>query len=150
MCLCALASLVGIRVAPAPGKACHSPARPLGQPALLVSPGNSMDSNLAAMWLADAQAICAEAGQTVTINSVSYAAMASDPTLTPSLEQGGLMDKITTLIKVPATTAALAAKSHMQPGKRLTFDARPYRVTAFTYKPGSAWLQMQCQDADQR
>jgi hypothetical protein len=109
-----------------------------------------MDSNLAAMWLADAQAICAEAGQTVTINSVSYAAMASDPTLTPSLEQGGLMDKITTLIKVPATTAALAAKSHMQPGKRLTFDARPYRVTAFTYKPGSAWLQMQCQDADQR
>lgn len=109
-----------------------------------------MDSNLTAAWLADAQAICAEVGQTVTINNVSYAAMLSDPTLTPSLEAGGLMDKITTLVKVPATTAALAAKSHMQPGKRLTFDGRGYRVTAFTYRPGSAWLQMQCQDADQR
>jgi hypothetical protein len=109
-----------------------------------------MDSNLSAMWLADAQAICAEVGQTVSINGTSYAAMLSDPTLTPSLEAGGLMDKITTLIKVPSTTAALAAISYMQPGKRLTFDARAYRVTAFTYKPGSAWIQMQCQDADQR
>jgi len=117
---------------------------------LLVIFGNSMDSNLAAMWLADAQAICAEAGQTVSINGTNYAAMLSDPTLTPSLEAGGLMDKITTLVKVPATTAALAAKSHMQPGKRLTHDGRIYRVIAFTYKPGSAWLQMQCQDADQR
>jgi len=117
---------------------------------LLVIPGNSMDARFAAMMLADAQAMCAEAGQTVTINATDYPAMVSDPTLSPSYEAGGLMDKVSTLIQVPATSAAVAAKSHMQPGKRLTFDGRAYRVTAFTHKPGDGFLQMQCQDADQR
>ena len=109
-----------------------------------------MDANLISEMLADAQALCAEAGQTVTINSTSFPAMVSDPTFAPTLEDGGLMDRISTLVKLPTTPAVIAIKSLCQPGKKLTFDGRVFRVTAFTTKPGAAWYQLQCQDADQR
>lgn len=109
-----------------------------------------MDANLSAEMLADAQAICAESGQAVVIAGVTYAAMISDPTVTPQLVEGGLMEQVSILVKVPATSAATSAKANFQPGKKLTFDGRTYRVTALTSKPGSAWYQMQCQDADQR
>jgi hypothetical protein len=109
-----------------------------------------MDANLAAEMLADAQAICAESGQSVVIQGVTYSAMVSDPTVTPQLVEGGLMEQVSILVKVPATPAATAAKAGFQPGKKLTFDGRTYRVTALTSKPGSAWYQLQCQDADQR
>jgi hypothetical protein len=108
-----------------------------------------MDAILSAMMLADAQAMCAEAGQTVTIGGADFPAMVSDPTLAPTLEAGGLMERISTLVKLPTTPAVLAIKASCQPGKKLTFDGRVYRITAFTTKPGSAWYQLQCQDADQ-
>ena len=108
-----------------------------------------MDATLSAMMLADAQAMCAEAGQTVTIAGTAYPAMVSDPTLAPTLEAGGLMERVSTLVKLPTTSAVLAIKASCQPGKKLTFDGRVFRVTAFTSKPGSAWYQLQCQDADQ-
>jgi len=109
-----------------------------------------MDANLTALMLADAQAICAEAGQTVIINSVSYPAMVSDLTVTPTLETGGLMDRLSCVVKVCATSSAISAKIHMQPGKKLSYDSRTLRVVGFTSKPGSAWLQMSCVDEDQR
>lgn len=109
-----------------------------------------MDAALSAMMLADALDMCAEAGQTVTISGTSYPAMVSDPTLAPTLEAGGFMEKVSTLVKVPTTPAVLAIKASCQPGKKLTFDGRSYRITAFTSKPGSAWYQLQCIDADQR
>jgi hypothetical protein len=43
----------------------------------------------------------------------------------------------------------IAIKASCQPGKKLTLDGRVLRITAFTSKPGSAWYQLQCQDADQ-
>jgi len=109
-----------------------------------------MDANLSAEMLADAQAICAEAGQSAVINGVTYAVMTTEPTVTPQLVEGGLMEQVSIIVKVPATTAATAAKADFQPGKKLTYDGRTYRVIALTSKPGSAWYQMQCQDADQR
>jgi hypothetical protein len=110
----------------------------------------NMNSALAAMMLADAQAVTAEAGQTVTINSVAYAAMVSDATLTQTLDAGGLMDNITTTIKIPATTAALAAAAYMALGKKLTWNGRTYRITGKTTKPGSAWVQLAVVDDDHR
>lgn len=108
-----------------------------------------MDSALSAAWLADAQAIVQEIGQTVTINGTDYLAAVGEPTLTQSFAAGGLSDTISVVIKVPATAAALAAKAHMQVGKTLTFDGRSLRVVGFSHKPGTAWLQMTTQDADQ-
>lgn len=109
-----------------------------------------MDANLSAMMLADAQAMSAEAGQTVTINAVNYNCMTSDATLNPSFELGGVMDKIDTVIKLPATAAVLAAASFMTIGKKVTWAGRVYRIVSKTTKPGSAWVQLSCQDADQR
>jgi proline racemase len=108
-----------------------------------------MDATLSAMMLADALAMCAEAGQTVTIAGTAFPAMVSDPTLAPTLEAGGLMERVSTLVKLPTTSGVIAIKASCQPGKKLTFDGRVFRVTAFTTKPGSAWYQLQCQDADQ-
>lgn len=108
-----------------------------------------MDASFAAMKLADAQAMSAEAGQTVTINAVNYACMISDATLSPSFELGGVMDRIDTVIKIPATSAALAAASFMTIGKKVTWAGRVYRIISKTTKPGSAWVQLGCQDADQ-
>ena len=108
-----------------------------------------MDANFAAMKLADAQAMSAEAGQTVTINAVNYACMVADATLTPAFELGGVMDRIDTVIKIPATSAALAAASYMANGKKVTWAGRVYRIVAKTTKPGSGWVQLSCQDADQ-
>jgi hypothetical protein len=109
-----------------------------------------MDASLSAMMLADAQAICAEAGQTVIINGVSYPAMVTDIMVTPQLETGGLMDRVGCTVKVCATPSAISAKAYMQPGKKLSYDSRIFRVVGFGSKPGSAWLQMTCVDEDQR
>lgn len=110
-----------------------------------------MNSALAAMMLADAQAVAAEAGQTVTINGVSYPAMVADATLSQPLDTGGLMDSITTTIKIPATTAVLAAASAMVIGKKLTWDGRTYRVASKPFrKSGSAWVQLTVTDDDAR
>lgn len=109
-----------------------------------------MDANLLAEFLADAQAIVGEIGQTVTINSVSYQATVGEAQLTQSLEAGGLMDKIQTLIKIPATTTNLAASAYMQIGKSVTYNSRTFRIVAYTYRPSSVWIQILVQDADQR
>ena len=106
-----------------------------------------MNSTLSAMMLADAQAIALEIGQTVTVNSVSYQACVSEAVLTQSFESGGLMDKISTMVKIPATSAALAQKSFMQIGKTLTWDSNIYRVTGYNNKPGSPWIQLTVSDA---
>jgi hypothetical protein len=108
-----------------------------------------MDASFAAMKLADAVAMSAEAGQTVTINAVSYACMIEDATLSPSLELGGVMDRIDAMVKIPATPAALAAASYMAIGKKLTWDGRTYRIMSKSTKPGSGWVKLGCQDADQ-
>jgi len=108
-----------------------------------------MDNALSAEWLADAQAIVQEIGQTVTINGTQYLAAVGDPALTQSFGAGGLSDTISVVVKVPATNAALAAKPYMQIGKTITFDGRSLRVVGFSLKPGTAWLQMTTQDADQ-
>jgi hypothetical protein len=107
-----------------------------------------MDSALSAAWLADAQAIAQEIGQTVTISGTDYLATVGEPTLTQAFAGGGLSDTISVTIKIPATTAALAAKANFQIGKTLTFDGRSLRVVGYTYRPGSAWIQLTTQDAD--
>ena len=106
-----------------------------------------MDSSLQAMMLADAQAITAEIGQSVVINSVTYQACVSEAVLTQSFESGGLMDKISTMVKIPATSAALAQKSFMAIGKTLTWDSNTYRVTGYNNKPQSPWIQLTVQDS---
>jgi hypothetical protein len=108
-----------------------------------------MDSALSAAWLADAQAIVLEIGQTVTINGTDYQATVGEPMLTQAFAAGGLSDTISVTVKIPATSAAIAAKAHMQIGKTLTFDGRSLRVVGFSHKPGTAWLQLTTQDADQ-
>ena len=109
---------------------------------------NCMDSALSAAWLADAQAIVSEIGQTVTINGTEYLAAVGEPMLTQSFGAGGLSDTVSVMVKVPATSAAIAAKAHMQIGKTLTFDGRSLRIIGFSHKPGTAWLQLNTQDAD--
>lgn len=108
-----------------------------------------MDANFAAMKLADAQAMSAEAGQTVTINAVNYACMIEDATLSPAFEIGGITDRIDAVIKIPATSAALAAATYMAIGKKVTWDGRVYRIVSKSTKPGSGWVKLSCQDADQ-
>lgn len=107
-----------------------------------------MDNALSTAWLADAQAIVQEIGQTVTINGTDYLATVGEPMLTQSFGSGGLSDVVSVMVKVPATSAAIAAKAHMQIGKTLTFDGRSLRIIGFSHKPGTAWLQMNTQDAD--
>ena len=107
-----------------------------------------MDSSLSAMMLADALELASEIGQTITVNSVSYQACVSEAVLTQSFESGGLMDKISTMVKIPATSAALAQKSFMAIGKTLTWDSNTYRITGYNQKPGSAWIQLTVQDSN--
>ena len=107
-----------------------------------------MDSSLSAMMLADAQALASEIGQTITVNSVSYQACVSEAVLTQSFESGGLMDKISTMVKIPATSSALAQKAYMAIGKTLTWDSNTYRITGYNQKPGSAWIQLTVQDSN--
>ena len=152
-----LAALAGL------GRGRHRPAReraatgslggkagPASARAWSFVPGcNYMDSALSAAWLADAQAIVLEIGQTVTINGTDYQATVGEPMLTQAFAAGGLSDTISVTVKIPATSAAIAAKAHMQIGKTLTFDGRSLRVVGFSHKPGTAWLQLTTQDADQ-
>ena len=119
------------------------------------SPGLSgaaleMDANLAAMMLADAQANCAEIGQTVVISGVSYTAAVGQATLQEQLQAGGLMEQVSISVSLPATSALLAASSSYQIGKTLTYNGRTYRVASISHNPGDPCLTLQVQDADQR
>ena len=109
-----------------------------------------MDALLAAEMLADAIAISIEAGQVVAINGTTYQCMVSDAQLSETLEQGGLMQKISTTVKVPATSAALATIEDMAIGKKLTYNTRAMRISHITTKPYSAWIQLEVMDADAR
>ena len=110
-----------------------------------------MDADLNAMMLADALEIVAEIGLPVTINGTSYTCSVSDATLTQSLESGGLMDQISTLIKIPATTSNLTKRTtDFAIGKTATWESNVYRITGTSWKTGSAWIQLTVRDSNQR
>jgi hypothetical protein len=110
-----------------------------------------MDDNLNAMFLADALAIADEIGLPVIINGTTYQCSVSDATLTQSLESGGLMDQISTLIKIPATVSNLTKRNtDFAIGKTCTWESNVYRITGTTYKTGSAWIQITVRDVNQR
>jgi len=110
-----------------------------------------MDNNLNAMFLADALAIADEIGLPVIINGTTYQCSVADATLTQSLESGGLMDQISTLVKIPATTSNLTKRNtDFAIGKTCTWESNVYRITGTTYKTGSAWIQLTVQDVNQR
>ena len=110
-----------------------------------------MDDNLNAMFLADALDIVDEIGLPVIINGTTYQCSVSDATLTQSFENGGLMDQISTLIKIPATTANLTKRNtDFAIGKTCTWESNVYRITGTTYKTGSAWIQISVRDVNQR
>ena len=110
-----------------------------------------MDDNLNAMFLADALDIVDEIGLPVIINGTTYQCSVSDATLTQSLESGGLMDQISTLIKIPATVSNLTKRNtDFAIGKTATWENNVYRITGTTYKTGSAWIQLTVRDVNQR
>jgi len=110
-----------------------------------------MDDNLNAMFLADALAIADEIGLPVIINGTTYQCSVADATLTQSLESGGLMDQISTLVKIPATTSNLTKRNtDFAIGKTCTWESNVYRITGTTYKTGSAWIQLTVRDVNQR
>jgi hypothetical protein len=110
-----------------------------------------MDDNLNAMFLADALAIADEIGLPVIINGTTYQCSVADATLTQSLESGGLMDQISTLVKIPATTSNLTKRNtDFAIGKTCTWESNVYRITGTTYKTGSAWIQITVRDVNQR
>jgi hypothetical protein len=110
-----------------------------------------MDDNLNAMFLADALAIADEIGLPVIINGTTYQCSVADATLTQSLESGGLMDQISTLVKIPATVSNLTKRNtDFAIGKTCTWESNVYRITSTTYKTGSAWIQLTVQDVNQR
>jgi len=103
------------------------------------------------MFLADALAIADEIGLPVIINGTTYQCSVADATLTQSLESGGLMDQISTLVKIPATTSNLTKRNtDFAIGKTCTWESNVYRITGTTYKTGSAWIQLTVQDVNQR
>ena len=110
-----------------------------------------MDDNLNAMFLADALDIVDEIGLPVIINGTTYQCSVSDATLTQSLESGGLMDQISTLVKIPATVSNLTKRNtDFAIGKTCTWENNVYRITGTTYKTGSAWIQLTVRDVNQR
>jgi hypothetical protein len=110
-----------------------------------------MDDNLNAMFLADALAIADEIGLPVIINGTTYQCSVADATLTQSLESGGLMDQISTLVKIPATVSNLTKRNtDFAIGKTCTWESNVYRITGTTYKTGSAWIQITVRDVNQR
>ena len=110
-----------------------------------------MDDNLNAMFLADALAIADEIGLPVIINGTTYQCSVADATLTQSLESGGLMDQISTLVKIPATVSNLTKRNtDFAIGKTCTWESNVYRITGTTYKTGSAWIQISVRDVNQR
>jgi hypothetical protein len=110
-----------------------------------------MDANLNAMMLADALDIVDEIGLPVIINGTTYQCSVADATLTQSLESGGLMDQISTLIKIPATTSNLTKRNtDFAIGKTATWESNVYRITGTTYKTGSAWIQLTVRDVNER
>jgi hypothetical protein len=110
-----------------------------------------MDDNLNAMFLADALDIVDEIGLPVVINGTTYQCSVSDAVLTQSLESGGLMDQISTLIKIPATASNLTKRNtDFAIGKTATWESNVYRITGTSYKTGSAWIQLTVRDVQQR
>lgn len=110
-----------------------------------------MDADLIAMMLADALKIVDEIGLPVVINGLTYQCSVSDAVLTQSLESGGLMDQISTLIKIPATTANLIKRTtDFAIGKTATWESNVYRITGTSWKTGSAWIQITVRDVNQR
>lgn len=110
-----------------------------------------MDANLNAMFLQDALDIVDEIGLPVVINNVTYQCSVSDAMLTQSFENGGLMDKISTLIKIPATTGNLTKRTtDFAIGKTATWENNVYRIIGSSWKSGSAWIQISVQDVNQR
>jgi len=103
------------------------------------------------MFLADALAIADEIGLPVIINGTTYQCSVADATLTQSLESGGLMDQISTLVKIPATVSNLTKRNtDFAIGKTCTWESNVYRITGTTYKTGSAWIQISVRDVNQR
>jgi len=103
------------------------------------------------MFLADALAIADEIGLPVIINGTTYQCSVADATLTQSLESGGLMDQISTLVKIPATVSNLTKRNtDFAIGKTCTWESNVYRITGTTYKTGSAWIQLTVRDVNQR
>jgi hypothetical protein len=110
-----------------------------------------MDADLNAMMLADALDIVDEIGLPVVINGTTYQCSVSDAVLTQSLESGGLMDQISTLIKIPATTSNLTKRNtDFAIGKTATWESNVYRITGTSWKTGSAWIQLTVRDVNQR
>jgi len=110
-----------------------------------------MDADLNAMMLADALDIVDEIGLPVIINGTTYQCSVSDAVLTQSLESGGLMDQISTLIKIPATTSNLTKRTtDFAIGKTATWESNVYRITGTSWKTGSAWIQLTVRDVQQR
>ena len=110
-----------------------------------------MDADLNAMMLADALDIVDEIGLPVVINGTSYNCSVADATLTQSFENGGLMDMIGTVIKIPATTSNLTKRNtDFAIGKTCTWESNVYRIVGTTYKTGSAWIQITVRDSNQR
>lgn len=110
-----------------------------------------MDQNLNDMFLQDALDIVDEIGLPVVINGTTYNCSVSDATLTQSFENGGLMDRISTIIKIPATASNLTKRTtDFAIGKTATWESNVYRIIGTSYKTGSAWIQLTAQDVNQR
>ena len=119
-------------------------------------------------FLDDAKDMLSDFGVAGSSNSgaITFLCMITDPVLTSVLEAGGYCEKYQFSVKVCASESAWTAEdgrtgastgllvsgsphSSLGIGKKIIAGGKTVRVNSLTYKPGSAWVQLQVQDDNQ-
>lgn len=118
-------------------------------------------------FLADAKEMTEDFGVAGTAGSLSFYCLLSDPLLDSRLESGGFVQETMHTVRLPAVSASWtfsdgstvgssgATYSGSTPvaslliGKKIVAGGKNLRITAYSYKPGSAWVSLNVVHEDQ-
>lgn len=110
-------------------------------------------------FLPDSKEILSDFGISATVGAGSYLVMVSDPTVNPTLEAGGFVERLSWTVRFAAATGSWTASdgrvggsaatlstgapvSALNVGKKLTVNGKAVRITAQSYKAGSSWITL--------
>ena len=117
-------------------------------------------------FLPDAKEVIADLGVTGSAGALTFRAMISDPQVTQSFGAGGFVTQTQHTVRLPASDASWALPdgsngasgpiisagsvvASLGLGKKITVGGKALRITAQTYKPGSAWVTLVVVDEDE-
>lgn len=110
-------------------------------------------------FTADAKEMLSDFGISATVGANSFLVLVSDPAVSPTLDAGGFVERLSWTVRFAAATGSWTASdgrvggqvatlssgapiSALNVGKKLTVNGKVVRVTAQAYKSGSAWITL--------